>query len=66
MYDYVITDKLDKKMYKLRKKSKKQLEIIWKKIFEVKEDPYRYKVLRNNMKGIRRVHVDSSFILILK
>jgi YafQ family addiction module toxin component len=64
MYDHVITDKLDRKIKKLRRKSAKRVLTIWKKIYEVKENPYRYKILRGNMKGIRRVHIDSSFVLV--
>lgn len=53
---------VDKIFFKLRKKSKAQLEVINKKIAEICEDPHRYKQLRQSLKGLYRVHF-GSFVL---
>jgi len=58
-----ISDEADKKFEKLRKKDKKQLEIINKKIQQILENPYHSKPLRGDMHGARRVHIDKSFVL---
>ncbi len=63
-YKLDISDKADKKFYKLSKKNKKQLEIINKKIKQIRQDPYHYKPLKGDMHGSYRVHIDSSFVLI--
>lgn len=64
MHELEISEKIDKIFSKLTKKNEKQLKIINKKIKEILKDPYRFKLLTNNLKGIRRVHIDSSFVLI--
>jgi mRNA interferase RelE/StbE/toxin YoeB len=62
-YDLDIPEHLDKIFLKLSKKDKKQLEIINKKIAEIRENPYHYKPLRGDMHGALRVHIDKSFVL---
>jgi len=64
MYDQKLSDKLIEKFHKMEKKEKKQLEIINKKVLEIRENPYRFKPLSSIMKGFRRVHIDKSFVLI--
>ncbi len=49
---------------KLAKKNRKQLEIINKKITQVLLNPYHFKPLKGDMKGSRRVHIDTSFVLV--
>ena len=63
MYEIEISEQLDKKFAKLAKKNKKQLDIIDKKVAQILENPFHFKPLRSEMKGIRRVHIDSSFVL---
>jgi YafQ family addiction module toxin component len=63
-YELEISEELDKKFEKLLKKDKKQLEIIHKKIQQILENPHHFKPLRGDMRGARRVHVDTSFVLI--
>jgi|TARA_B100002003_G_C13890987_1_gene434492 mRNA-degrading endonuclease RelE of RelBE toxin-antitoxin system len=46
MYSLQIDEGLMKKLDKLRKKNRKQVEIILKKADEVVKDPHRYKNLR--------------------
>ena len=62
-YELEIADELDKTFSKLRKKNKKQLEIIFKKVHQILENPYHFKPLRGDMHGARRVHIDRSFVL---
>ncbi|MFW6230743.1 MAG: type II toxin-antitoxin system mRNA interferase toxin, RelE/StbE family [Nanoarchaeota archaeon] len=64
MYDLEFEDAVEKVFAKLGKKDKKQLEIIDKKIGQILENPYHFKPLCGDMKGRRRVHIDSSFVLI--
>lgn len=63
MYDLAISEELDKKFLKLSNKDKKQLDIINKKVEQIRENPYHFKPLRGDMKGSRRVHIDKSFVL---
>ena len=62
-YSLQISDELDKKFSKLSKKNKKQLDIINKKVEQILENLYHFKPLRGDMKGARRVHIDTSFVL---
>lgn len=62
-YNLIIPEELDRKFFKLAKKDKKQLEIIDKKIKQILENPYHFKPLRQDMSGIRRVHIGKSFVL---
>ncbi len=54
---------LDRIFAKLIKKDRKQLEAINKKIKQILKDPYHFKPLKGDMKGARRVHIESSFVL---
>ena len=62
-YRLDVSGKLDKIFRKLSKKDKKQLEIINKKVEEIRENPHHYKPLRGDMAGAREVHIDKSFVL---
>ena len=62
-YNLQISDDLDRIFSKLRKKNKKQLQIINKKIQQILDNPYHFKPLRGDMHGARRVHIDKSFVL---
>jgi YafQ family addiction module toxin component len=64
MYSFEVKDQVDKLFYKLGKKNPKQLEIIYKKILEVIENPQHYKNLRSPMQHLKRVHIDNSFVLV--
>ena len=59
-----LSEVIEKKFHKLAKKNKKQLSMIDKKLKEIISDPYHFKPLKGDMKGRRRVHIDSSFVLI--
>ena len=64
MYDLEIKQTADKKFRKLEKKSKKQLEILNKKLDEILQNPYLSKPLRRPLQNFRRVKIDRSFVLI--
>ncbi len=64
MYSFDIKDGLDKKLGKLSKKNPKQLELIYKKIGEIIQNPQHYKNLRAPMQHLKRVHIDKSFVLV--
>jgi len=66
MYNLEIKEDADKIFSKLAKKNKKQLEIIDKKITEIRERPDGYKFLRSPLHGFNRVHIDNHFVLIFK
>ena len=63
MYSIETETKIDEIFKKLKKKNPKQLEIIFKKVKQILENPYHFKPLRGDMKGARRVHIDKSFVL---
>ena len=62
-YALDISEELERIFSKLAKKNKKELLIIHKKVEEIRKNPFHFKPLRGNMKGIRRVHIDKSFVL---
>ncbi|MBU0763084.1 MAG: type II toxin-antitoxin system mRNA interferase toxin, RelE/StbE family [Candidatus Altiarchaeota archaeon] len=62
-YKLQISESLDKKLQKISKKNKKQLEILDMKIKQIIEKPYHFKPLRGDKHGARRVHIDKSFVL---
>jgi YafQ family addiction module toxin component len=59
MYALKLSDKIIEIFRKMEKKNRKQLEIINKKVLEIRENPHRFKPLSNIMKGFRRVHFGS-------
>ena len=70
MFDFYISDKLKIKISKLLKKDRKRAEIIQKKLKEIinndTETIKRYKNLRHDLSKLKRVHIDSSFVLTFK
>ena len=66
MYDVEVRPELFLILKKLLKKNKKQLEIIHKKIFTIRLNPFGYKFLRKPLDSFNRVHIDRSFVLIFK
>ncbi len=66
MYTLDIKEEADKIFKKLSKKNKKQLMIIFKKISEIRKNPYGYKFLRKPLHGFNRVHIDKHYVLIFK
>lgn len=70
MFSFDLTDELKFKIKKLLKKDKKKVKILNKKIKQIVSSSLQsinhYKNLRNEMKDFKRVHIDSSFVLIFK
>ncbi|WP_048152889.1 type II toxin-antitoxin system RelE family toxin [Methanolacinia paynteri] len=64
MYSLFISETLEAKLEKLKKGDKETLVIISKKVKEIQKNPYHFKPLRHDLKGIRRVHINRSFVLI--
>lgn len=65
-YSYEISKRLERELYKLQKKNKKRFEIILKKMGEILDNPHHYKPLQHEMKGLRRVHIDKSFVIVFE
>jgi len=65
-YKLEISNELDKKFVRLKKKDRKQLESIEKKVQEILNNPYHFKPLRGDMHGARRVHIGKSFVLVFE
>tara|TARA_Y100000310_G_scaffold225889_1_gene227970 strand:+ start:1425 stop:1691 length:267 start_codon:yes stop_codon:yes gene_type:complete len=63
MYSLKVDEVLFKKLEKLRKKNKKQFEIIMKKAEEIIQNPRHYKNLRAPLQHWKRVHIDRHFVL---
>lgn len=63
--DYILdlSEEVDKKLARLKKKDKKQFQILLNKTNQILENPYHFKPLRGDMRGARRVHVGKSFVL---
>ena len=67
MYRLFVKPCADKIFVKLAKKNPKQLEIINKKIEQIRENPHHdYKFLRSPLQGFNRVHIDKHFVLVFK
>ncbi|MCK4730713.1 MAG: hypothetical protein KAT28_05335 [Candidatus Aenigmarchaeota archaeon] len=57
MYKLDIDEDLIKKLNKLTKKNKKQVEIIMKKSDEILKNPHKYKNLHSPLNHWKRVHI---------
>ena len=67
MYELDIKPEADRIFERLAKKNRKQLEIIHKKIQEIRLNPnHVYKFLSAPLQTFNRVHIDRSFVLIFK
>lgn len=70
MFDFELSDKLKFIIRKLSKKDKKKAEIIDKKICEIVNSTPKsiqhYKNLKYDLKELKRVHIDSNFVLTFK
>ena len=55
---------VDRLFAKMAKKERHSLEIIYKKLAEICEDPSKFKPLEAPMQGLRRAHVLRSFVII--
>ena len=55
---------LNRIFLKLQKKDKMLLEIINKKVRQILLNPQHFKPLKGDMHGARRVHINTSFVLL--
>lgn len=62
-YKFEIKPKLEKKLKKIEKKDPVMFKAARDKIEEIIKNPQHYKPLRYDMKGLRRVHLEKSFVL---
>ncbi len=65
-YQFELSDELKRKLPKIQRKDKVLYEAAMKKIKEIVEFPSHYKPLRHDLKGERRVHLKSSFVLVFE
>ena len=70
MFSFDLTEELKFIIQKLVKKDKKRVEIINKKIKQIincdSNSILHYKNLRHDLKDFKRVHIDTSFVLVFK
>ncbi len=66
MYSIDTTSILKEILKDLNKNNTQRYEKIMKKIDQIIQFPQHYKPLRYDLKGIRRVHIDSSFVLVFR
>lgn len=64
MYSIRTKSKVDKLFSRLSSKNPKHLEMIFKKVQQIVKNPERFKPLRGDMHGSRRVHINKSFVLV--
>jgi len=65
MYDLDVKPTVDKIFKKLMKKNRKQLETIYKKIQEIRNNPeHNYKHLHKPLQDFYGVHINTHFVLI--
>ena len=64
MYSLEFRKTVEKQFHKLAKKNPAKLEIILTKIDDICLNPYHYKNLRKPLQHLKRVHVDSSFVIV--
>ena len=66
VYTYERSEELNKILKKLCRRDKVRFEATIKKLEEVCQNPLHYKNLQHDLKEFRRVHVDTSFVLVFK
>ena len=65
-YRFEIKPKLDEKLKKIEKKDPMLFKAARDKIEEIIKNPHHYKPLRYNLKSLRRVHLEKSFVLVFE
>ena len=63
MYSIDIKPGLDRILEKMATKDKHKYDIIFKKISEIVQEPHRYKNLKKPLQHLKRVHIDTNFVL---
>jgi len=65
-YKFEIKPKVDKKLKKIEKKDPVMFKAARDKIEVIIKNPHHYKPLRYDLKGLRRVHLEKSFVLVFE
>ena len=63
-YRLLIEEVLKARLKKLSKKNRPLYDAVLAKTKEILENPTHYKPLRHDLKGLRRVHLEKSFVLV--
>ncbi len=65
-YKYSIEKRLKAKLKRMYKRNKKLYDVVMKSVEAIIENPYHYKPLRYDLKGLRRVRLEKSFVLVFE
>ena len=65
-YRLLIEEELKASLKKLFKKNRTLYDAVLNKAEEILDNPQRYKPLRHDLKGLRRVHLEKSFVLVFE
>jgi len=65
-YRFEIKPKLDKKLKKIEKKDPVMFKATRDMIGAIIKNPYHYKPLKYELKGLRRAHLKKSFVLVFE
>ena len=65
-YGFEIKPKLEKKLKKIQKKDPVMFKAARDKIEGIIRNPRHYKPLRHGLKGLRRVHIGKSYVLVFE
>ena len=65
-YRLLIEEVLKARLKKLSKKNRPLYDAVLAKTKEILENPTHYKPLRHDLKGLRRVHLEKSFVLVFE
>ncbi len=65
-YRFEIKPKLEKKLKKVEKKDPVMFKAARDEVKDIVSNPHHYKSLRHGLKGLRRVHLVKSFVLVFE
>lgn len=65
-YKLQISEALKSRLKKLSKKNRPLFDAVLNKAKEILKNPMHYKPLRHDLKGLRRVHLEKSFVLVFE
>lgn len=65
-YRLLIDEDLKARLKKISKKNRSLYDAVLNKIEEILDNPNRFKPLRYDLKGLKRVHLEKSFVLVFE
>ena len=65
-YAFELKPNLERELKKIGKKDRATFKAVRNKIEEIIKDPHHYKPLRYDLKGLRRAHIEKSFVLVFE